>query len=127
MNERAAVLASLESALARLQSSLAQPKTEWTRDAAIQRFEFTFELCWKALRRFAKHEGLDVGTPREAFKTAMKLGWIDDDPVWLRMLEDRNRTSHTYNETTAEEIYARLPAYGGVIVELARRLKKRLE
>jgi nucleotidyltransferase substrate binding protein (TIGR01987 family) len=104
-----------------------QQKTEWTRDAAIQRFEFTFELCWKAARRFAKHEGLDVSSPREAFKTAMKLGWIDDDPLWLRMLEDRNRTSHTYKEQTAEEIYARLPQYAMAMAELARRLKQRLE
>jgi nucleotidyltransferase substrate binding protein (TIGR01987 family) len=126
VSESKAVLASLESALARLRSALAQPKTEWTRDAAIQRFEFTFELCWKAARRFAKGEGLDVGSPREALRTAMKLGWIGDDPLWLRMLEDRNRTSHTYNEATAEEIYERLASYAGAIAGLANRLKERL-
>lgn len=126
MSELTAVLASLESALVRLRSSLAQPKTEWTRDAAIQRFEFTFELSCKATRRFVRSEGLEASSPREALKAALKLGWIDDDPIWLRMLDDRNRTSHTYNEATAEEIYARLAAYAGVMAELARRLHTRL-
>jgi nucleotidyltransferase substrate binding protein (TIGR01987 family) len=125
VSERAAVLSSLEAALARLRSALAQPKSEWTRDAAIQRFEFTFELGWKCVRRFAKDEGLDVGTPREALKTAMKVGWVDDDPVWLRMLEDRNRTSHTYNEATAEQIYSRLQAYADALAKLTRSLKDR--
>lgn len=122
MSDGRAVLASLESALGRLRSALAQPKSEWTRDAAIQRFEFSFELCWKTARRFAKAEGLEVGSPREAVKTAARLGWIADDPTWLRMLEDRKRTSHTYNEATAEEIYSRLPEYADAMAGLAQRL-----
>lgn len=93
----------------RLADALAQPKTEWTRDAAIQRFEFTFELAWKAVARLARVEGIEAPSPRQALRAAMRLGWIEDDPAWLAMLDDRNRTSHTYNEATAEAIYSRLP------------------
>lgn len=112
-------LAVLETALARLQDALAQPKSEWTRDAAIQRFEFTFELAWKAVASAARHQGVEVASPRRAWQTAFQLGWIDDDRLWLDMLEDRNRASHSYREATAEQIYSRL---GGYAVALAALL-----
>lgn len=57
-----------------------------------------------------------------AFRTALKLGWIADDPGWLEMLDDRNRTTHTDNVATAEQIYARLPEHLGRIERLAARL-----
>jgi len=126
-DEYRASLAVFEAALARLEDALRQPETEWTRDAAIQRFEFTFELAWKNVMRFARHEGLDVASPRQAWRTALRLGWIGDDQIWLDMLEDRNRTSHTYNEQTAEEIFSRLPRYHAVLVQLLGQLKLLVE
>lgn len=117
-------LASLASALERLAAALRQPKTEWTRDAAIQRFEFTFELAWRATARAARREGIECGSPRQALRAAVKLGWIADEPVWLDMLDDRNRTSHTYNEQTAEEIFSRLADYRAKLTALLERLKE---
>ena len=46
---------------------------------------------------------MNARSPREAFKRAFALGWIDEEDVWLRMLDDRNR-ANTYNEAVAEEI-----------------------
>jgi len=120
--ERRAVLDSLQAALARLRDALSQPKTEWTRDASIQRFEFSFELAWKAVRRFAQEEGVEAVSPRQALKAALRLAWIDDDSAWLTMLDDRNRTSHTYREATAEEIYSRLSGHLQRLEGLAERL-----
>ena len=119
---RAVRLVSLGAAVARLEAALAQPKTEWTRDAAIQRFEFSFELAWKAVSAFARSEGLEARSPREALRVAHRLAWIDDESLWLRMLDDRNRTSHIYNEAVAEEIFARLGPYASALGELQRRL-----
>ena len=115
-------LATLRSAITRLQAALDAPKTEWTRDSAIQRFEFTFELAWKATAAVTRGQGLTANSPREAFKAVFSLGWIDDEPLWLRMLDDRNRTTHTYNEAVAEEIYARLESYAEALDGLQRRL-----
>lgn len=121
-DDRAGTLASFETALKRLRAALDQPKTEWTRDAAIQRFEFTFELGWKAIRRVARDEGIDCPSPRQALKEAVRLGWIADDAQWLTMLNDRNHTSHTYNEATAEEIFSRLSAHHAALSGLHHRL-----
>jgi len=116
-------LADLASALARLLDALAQPKTEWTRDAAIQRFEFTFELAWKSVAAAALVQGLEVASPKRAWQAAFQLGWIDDDRLWLDMLEDRNRASHSYREATAEKIHSRLAAYAAAIAALLEVLR----
>ena len=116
-------LADLASALARLRDALAQPKTEWTRDAAIQRFEFTFELAWKSVAAAALVQGIEVASPKRAWQAAFQLGWIDDDRLWLDMLEDRNRASHSYREATAEKIHGRLAAYAAAIAALLEVLR----
>lgn len=118
-------LAAFRAALARLEAALAQPKTEWTRDAAIQRFEFTFELMWKAVAHAARAEGLDVASPRSALRAAFSLKWIEDDTTWLTMLDDRNRTTHAYSEAVAEEIYGRLAGYVVVLRQLVDKLASR--
>ncbi len=122
-DEYAGSVQTLRNAMVRLADALRQPKTEWTRDASIQRFEFTFELAWKTTMRFARREGLECASPRQAWRAALQLGWIEDDAVWLDMLDDRNRTSHTYNEHTAESIYARLPTYHQALATLLMRLE----
>jgi len=117
----------LDAALTRLEAALVQPVNEFVRDSAIQRFEFTFELFWKSLKAYAEESGVEVYSPRDSVRTAFQLGLIQEHQDWLRMIEDRNLTSHTYNEVTAETIYSHLPGYLQLMrrahVELSRRLK----
>jgi nucleotidyltransferase substrate binding protein (TIGR01987 family) len=118
-------LTAFETALGRLDDALKQVETEWTRDAAIQRFEFTFELAWKATMHLARKYGVESGaSPKQIIKAAFKVGWIEDDALWLKMLEDRNRTSHTYKEQLAKEIYDRLPDYRDAFKKLLEQLKR---
>jgi nucleotidyltransferase substrate binding protein (TIGR01987 family) len=101
----------LASAIARLEGALALPKDSIVRDSAIQRFEIAFELCWKTLKAFLEEEHNAVCTsPRTCFKAAFKNAMIGDDPFWIDMTKLRNYTVHTYNESLAEYVYARLPA-----------------
>ena len=100
----------LSTALSRLDLALAQPVNEFVRDSSIQRFEFTFELFWKSLKAYAEESGLEAFSPRDSIRIAFQLGVIQESPEWFRMLEDRNLTSHTYNERTAREISAAILA-----------------
>jgi Nucleotidyltransferase substrate binding protein like len=58
-------------AAARLEEVAALPQTDIVRDAAIQRFEFTFELVWKTLQLYLEHEGLESGGPRAVLKRTL--------------------------------------------------------
>lgn len=114
-------------AVARLRETLPELATNPPAlDAAIQRFEFCYELSWKALRAHLLAEGTSVANPREAFSRAYVQGWLEDEQSWLAMLADRNRTSHTYDETLARQIGARLPAHADRLQQLALLLSARL-
>lgn len=90
-------------------------------DGSIQRFEFTFETAWKTLQRFLRYEGLSATSPREVLKLAFKKGWIDPEETWLQMIDDRNKTLHTYKGDVAMEIYGRL---GGHLTACDRLIAK---
>jgi nucleotidyltransferase substrate binding protein (TIGR01987 family) len=100
-------LQSLGLAIDRLDEALAMEPSDVVRDAAIQRFEFCFELAWKALQQRLREEGLDCASPKSCLTQAHRQGWLEEEP-WLAMLEDRNLTSHTYDEALAQKVYDRL-------------------
>jgi len=91
--------------------ALAAPKTDLNRDASIQRFEFTIELAWKTMRRILKYKSILINNPRDTIREAAKEGLIQDPKVWFVFLENRNLTSHVYNEDVAEKIYSALPGF----------------
>ena len=76
MTKYQSLLKQFESALKRLEEVLNQEKSTLIRDAAIKRFEFTFELLWKTLRIFLREKGVEVKTPKDCFKEAFRIGWI---------------------------------------------------
>lgn len=95
----------LKKALSTLNEALGEPYVTLIRDASIQRFKYTFELAWKVFRRVSKIEGLETDSPRQAIRNAFQLGLISETNAWFQFLEDRNLTSHTYNEDRAETVY----------------------
>lgn len=93
-------------AISSLNKALEQPKNEFTRDAAIQRFEYSFELCWKLLKRyFNLSTGLEEFQIKNIFREAAKQGLINNLDNWFSYHTARNLTAHTYNEQTAEETF----------------------
>lgn len=90
---------SLETAL------LEKTTNEYIRDATIQRFEYTFELTWKTLKRFLKQQGVLVASPKETLRAAFQEQWIQNLENWFELLEARNETVHTYNHAKADEVY----------------------
>jgi nucleotidyltransferase substrate binding protein (TIGR01987 family) len=117
-------LASLGDALDRFGEALAIPNPdEIVMDGTIQRFEFTFELFWKTLRRFLQREGTDTASPKNTFRHAYRRGLLDQEQLWLDMLKDRNLSSHVYNAEMAQEIFVRLPSHYHALRGCFERLK----
>lgn len=106
-----AIFQSLSQSIDRFSEILQAPKTVANRDSAIKRFELTFELAWKVSKVYLAEKGIVCRSPRDCFEQLFMLRIIPDDPLWLQMIDDRNKSVHTYNEKLAEEIYGRLSGY----------------
>ena len=72
----------------------------------IQTYEFTFELAWKTLKDYLEMEGFMVPSPRATLRQAFQCGYIQQGDVWLKALNDRNLTAHTYDDEVAKEVIA---------------------
>lgn len=75
------------------------------KQGVIRGFEYSYELGWTTLKDFLVWQGIDgiVGS-HDTIREAFSKGLISDGQGWMHMLTDRNRTSNTYNEETAEAI-----------------------
>ncbi len=92
-------------------------------DATIQRFEFTFELAWKYLKDYFEERGIVLFYPKEILKEAFATQLIQDESLWIGMLQDRNLTSHSYNEKLADEIFHRIKLYVPALQTLATTIE----
>ena len=82
------------------------------KEGLIQRFEYTHGLAWKVMKDYAYYQGNpEVGGSRDATREALKLHLFKDGKIWMNMIQSRNRTSHTYNEDTANEIFTNIIEY----------------
>ncbi|WP_209330004.1 nucleotidyltransferase substrate binding protein [Lunatimonas salinarum] len=82
---------------------------EIIREGLIQRFEYTHELAWNVMKDYAVFQGNStIGGSRDATREAFQLKLVTDGKVWMDMIGSRNRTSHTYNEETAAEIFSKI-------------------
>jgi nucleotidyltransferase substrate binding protein (TIGR01987 family) len=113
----------LERVILRLREALALPVESVVRDSAILRFELAFEVAWKTVQFFARQQGFEVSSPRQAFERAFLLGWITDEVLWQKMLAARNMAVHVYREELAEQLYESLPGFLRGFEELGRSLE----
>lgn len=60
-------------ALGTLDEVLEMDYTVIVRDATIQRFEDTFEIAWKLLKKVAKFDGIEVNSPRQALRASYQM------------------------------------------------------
>ena len=127
----------LANAAARLREALvrhrAEPHDEQLRDGLIQRFEFTYELSHRTLRRWLQER---APSPEEvtrlSFAELIRAGNAQgllraEWPAWRRFRDIRTRTTHTYDAATAAAVVAEIPAFLEEVEYLCAALRKRPE
>jgi nucleotidyltransferase substrate binding protein (TIGR01987 family) len=127
---------SLGNAVRRLREGLAryerEPADEQIRDGLNQRFEFTYELSHKMLRRYLKEI---TASPDEVerlpfadlIRTGNSQGLLRGDwPAWRRFREMRVRAAHTYDVKVASEVAAAVPGFLEEAEHLYAELQRRL-
>jgi nucleotidyltransferase substrate binding protein (TIGR01987 family) len=105
-----------------------QAEDEIEKDAAIQRFEYCYEGAWKLIKMYMTYKGGKVlKNPRDSFKEAFLQDLIDSEKTWLKMIDDRNLTVHTYDLLTARGIFNHLRDYCDAMQVLADNIRKQVQ
>ena len=105
----------------------AEPKNDLERDGVIQRFEYTFELSWKTLKRyFETTTSVEEFNIKNLFREAGKQKLIDSVENWFGYAKARNQTSHIYDQTIAGTVFEEAKKFSRDVEILISRLEKKL-
>lgn len=136
MNMKKLDISNFENSIARLEEGLAQyqanPANTLQRDGLIQRFEFTYELSHKIIKRYLEiaspsPEEYDMMSFQDIIRSANEKGLLLGNwPVWRGYREMRSRTSHTYDEEIALAVLAGIPGFLQEACHLRDQLRERL-
>lgn len=98
------------------------------KQGVIQAFEFTHELAWNVLKDYLQDQGNQtIKGSKDATREAFKVGLIIDGEQWMAMIQSRNMSSHTYNESTANQLVeAIIHHYFPLFVVLQSEMEKYL-
>ncbi len=103
---------------------------EQIRDGLIQRFEFTYEISHKILKRYLEYTSanpaeFDQMTFQDLIRTANEHGLLLGDWTdWKQYREMRSRTSHTYDEATALAVVGGIEKFLREVQFLQAKLQK---
>ncbi|MBU0783581.1 MAG: nucleotidyltransferase substrate binding protein [Gammaproteobacteria bacterium] len=128
-------LSSLQNAILRLNEGIQRYDQDTSdtqiRDGLIQRFEFTYELSHKMLKRFLESTSpspaeIDALAFQDLIRTGNEQGLLLSDwTVWRKYREMRSKTSHTYYESVALQVVAEIPAFLNEAQYLVQQLQTR--
>ena len=107
------------------------PEDLEVRDACIQRFEYTYELSIKFIKRYIETENpspenIDQMNYRDFLRLAAEIGLIEIVELWFQFREARNITSHAYDETKAIEVFNVIPSFIQQVNYLLEKLEQRI-
>lgn len=106
---------------------MSSDQQEVIKAGVIQNFEFTYELCWKFMKRWLETNLspmiADGVTRRELFRLAAESRLIEDVQQWMRYHDARNQTAHIYDPQIAQDVYGTARGFA----KDARKLLQALE
>jgi nucleotidyltransferase substrate binding protein (TIGR01987 family) len=115
------ILTPLEKAIVSLDEVLKEkamhPQNLFLLDASIQRFEYTYELSCKMLKRYLEMYGsssatIDKMSFPELVRTGYEQGLLNSSwDKWHIFRDARNITSHTYDLKKANQVFATIPSF----------------
>lgn len=96
----------LKKAFAQLDEAVALPSyTKLEQQGLIKGFEITYELAWNTLKDLLQEQGYTgILGSKDTFRLGNQVGLLSDGDIWMEMVKSRNATSHTYDESTANQI-----------------------
>lgn len=122
-------LTTLDTALHDFNAATSALQHAYIRDSVIKRFEYCSDLLWKTIKEYLLTiHGIEVNSPKSAYRAAHEVNFLspEETEIFLDMVDDRNETSHTYNEEFAEELSQKITRHTALIHIVTDRLTHKL-
>jgi len=98
--------------------------TNYYRDAALQRFNFTFNTAVKCIQAGALKQNKTCESPKDCFALAEHAGWLAEGAAWETMLQDYENMKPESVSKNTDVIFANLKNYRGQLKILFDRLSE---
>ena len=85
--------------------------TEYFRDAALQRFEFTFNTAVKCIQGAARQNQDSCDSPEECFVLAERKEWVPGGIPWHAIVQDFESVKTDAAPENADALFAKLTQY----------------
>lgn len=111
--------------MAALATQLDKRLIDGLENGKAQKFEYTLELCWKAIKAALKEqEGVDEASPKKIVKAWYLAGHLPEDDylALIAAINDRNKLSHIYDAHEFTAIVNRLPDYARLMQRVSKTL-----
>lgn len=116
------LLTHLEWTIQRLKEILEREKTDYFRDAALQRFRFACEMALKTIRAFAASQRGPCESAEDCFSLSVKMQWLEKETHWQGLVNAFEQIQNNFDGATADAIYAQLPEYADCLGKLHHNL-----
>ena len=116
------LLTHLEWNLKRMEEVQKEEKTDYFRDAALQRFGFTFDSTLKCIRAGARLQNLQCETAEECFELAERLEWLGPNADWQDMVGAHEKMNPASLRDHADSIYEKLSTFHSQLKNLYQSL-----
>ncbi len=106
---------------------LIKPATKIVQDGVIQRFEYTYELAWKTVKRyFDENQNLIEFNAKDIWREAARQGLVTNVKDWFGFHQARNRTADFYGEKVAKNVYKMANNFAECAGELVSNLETKI-
>lgn len=102
-----------------------RPLSQFENDSLIKRFEFCYEMAWKLMMSYEKENGAsELLGSKDVIRRAHASSLIDNGEAWLEMVDNRNKTSHLYDEEMAKDVIDEINhTYYPLFLELLKKME----
>lgn len=101
----------VDKAIDRVEISLQEEENMVNIRAAIQRFDFLFQLYWRLLKRALGSKGTELENVEQVVALSGAEGMLSDKGIWEKLIQDDDAISGKFNEATGQRVYNDIKLY----------------
>ena len=107
----------------RFEEILKNEKSDYYRDAALQRFSFTCNIALKCIRSLAAEQGKNCETFQQCVEWCLEKNWVEEDAPWNEIIESYSRAPQKLKGESADLEYDKLDSYCLLLKNIYKHLE----